>query len=1244
MKATKRRWRTSLAVLLTMACLIGQLGIMPGALVQASEESLAGETMLIPASHNVTAQCVQSVVEGDDSSAQIYVGTTPSNRMSFVSFTVVNGGLEIDDARLKLTVTSTQSGKLAQSIGVYKTSITDLSGYVNTDDFFCTTTGAPLDSFPGDVFAGDVLDLDVSGFIDGPGTYVLALRLLDGTPNSGKTGFGGAANSMEASRPLLTITNGTEVYVPDEEPGDGEPGDGEPSELPEGCEWLIPSNGQRVFDGLDMGVQPGDTVCLEAGERPSTLNLKNFDGAEGSPITFINHGGVFTIDTDVRAEKAAILIEDSSHFIMTGTGIEGVEYGIRLKALAVESGTPYMNGLMIGLRSTDYTIEHVEVFGAGFAGFMMKTDPLAAHVNTQRLTEANPDGFVQRNTIVRNNYVHHTHGEGMYIGHTWHNRLYQNMWAHELHGLRVYDNIIHDTGWDGLQVAAATQDVKVYGNSIKDYALENAGGHGNGLQIGPGMVGDFYNNLIIDGHGGGAGINNQGIGDMRIFNNLVVNPTTTGLISIPKFNGDDPQYTSKRPIHMMHNTFIYPGFREDFSGQSLDGGQAIWFWNNEDANVGNTAYNNLIVHTPLEGGGERAVTDYIETYDSATADPYTGGVVDLYVAGNYLTTDIAAVRFFDPANNDYRLLPDSPVIDAGADLSALPWSNLISTDMLGATRPLGGGYDAGAYESDGEEPELPEVSFTEKFIDVNGEPRSYLVYVPHDYDASRTYPFVVFHHGDGEVLNSGRSNVGTQKDVGIGTAIENSPLLRQSIIYLPQRANGEAQLWVENAQLVADEYNTDPTRWYMTGLSAGGYVTWNWGGKKHEQYAALMPIAGGLSDTSEEQIEKLAQIPIRAYHGNADDIVPLSSSQTPATLVTDAGGDVGLTVYPGVGHNSWDMTYSNEDHMAWLLDQQKEGAYSLEAEASDTSPIANMPVQVTLSFAKPGGYPVSDLYFQGAKQVTVSGYVNGGEVGGSFGGATLTGASTVVTVTFENGSATVPLQLSNGGEQSLVFEIDGALEAASEPLTMTPQEGEAVEAAIYAKNPSHLVGGSDEVNFYVALNGAEGKDTFDGDFTFDETVLEFVRAELAYGDEGLIQSEENNGSVRVIAALLPPVEDAADVELIKLTFRVAEGLASGTDMIVQLDSIWGAANGEDAVAFVIAEGSASILLLDLLSASDLNDSDTVDIADLSIALSYYRAEAGDANWAEASRADLNFDNIVDLTDFSIFMDIILQAD
>ncbi len=136
----------------------------------------------------------------------------------------------------------------------------------------------------------------------------------------------------------------------------------------------------------------------------------------------------------------------------------------------------------------------------------------------------------------------------------------------------------------------------------------------------------------------------------------------------------------------------------------------------------------------------------------------------------------------------------------------------------------------------------------------------------------------------------------------------------------PRGVRWDVDLIAQLTDHVAGTLKIDKRRMYITGLSMGGYATWDLLAKHPKLFAAAVPICGG-GDPAKAAHMKI--VPIWAFHGDQDKTVPLSASQQMVDAVKAAGGDVKLTVYPGVDHNSWSPTYANPEVYAWLLSHQR---------------------------------------------------------------------------------------------------------------------------------------------------------------------------------------------------------------------------------------------------------------------------------------------------------------------------------
>ena len=198
----------------------------------------------------------------------------------------------------------------------------------------------------------------------------------------------------------------------------------------------------------------------------------------------------------------------------------------------------------------------------------------------------------------------------------------------------------------------------------------------------------------------------------------------------------------------------------------------------------------------------------------------------------------------------------------------------------------------------------------------------YLIHLPDDYDADpdRRWPLVLFLHGAGERGSDLES-----------AALHGPPMLADAghefpfILVTPQCS--ESSQWVTELSTLSgllDEVVTahriDPARISVTGLSMGGYGAWSLAVRYPERFAAIAPICGGLWLQSAAPIRNL---PAWAFHGDADDVVPLSATEQIVTELRSLGADVQFTRYPGVGHDSWTETYENPALYDWLLSHRR---------------------------------------------------------------------------------------------------------------------------------------------------------------------------------------------------------------------------------------------------------------------------------------------------------------------------------
>ena len=190
------------------------------------------------------------------------------------------------------------------------------------------------------------------------------------------------------------------------------------------------------------------------------------------------------------------------------------------------------------------------------------------------------------------------------------------------------------------------------------------------------------------------------------------------------------------------------------------------------------------------------------------------------------------------------------------------------------------------------------------------------LYLPPGYAErpEQRWPLIVFLHGSGER----GTELGKVKAHGLPKLIEagqNFP----AIVVSPQCEDGDDWdphlLHAMLASLRA-QWRIDPQRVTATGLSMGGGCCWSWAMSYPKDLAGIAPVCGYGSHI---RLERMRAVPVRAYHGAEDTVVPVAAQKELVSELRAAGGQAELTVYPGVGHDAWNPAYADPALVAWLL-------------------------------------------------------------------------------------------------------------------------------------------------------------------------------------------------------------------------------------------------------------------------------------------------------------------------------------
>lgn len=224
------------------------------------------------------------------------------------------------------------------------------------------------------------------------------------------------------------------------------------------------------------------------------------------------------------------------------------------------------------------------------------------------------------------------------------------------------------------------------------------------------------------------------------------------------------------------------------------------------------------------------------------------------------------------------------------------------------------------------------------YKDAAGKTLPYRILKPEKIESGKTYPLVLFFHGAGErgnnndsQLRHGISTFATPANREKYPCFVVAPQCPANVRWvevdwgllshkMPAEPSMAMTLALKLVDQLAAKLPVDKSRIYVTGISMGGYGTWDAIQRRPDLFAAAMPICGG-GDTAEAP--KLKNIPIWAFHGDKDTVVKPQRTQNMIKAITDAGGKPKMTLYPNVQHDSWTATYANPEVIAWFFSQKK---------------------------------------------------------------------------------------------------------------------------------------------------------------------------------------------------------------------------------------------------------------------------------------------------------------------------------
>jgi predicted peptidase len=228
-------------------------------------------------------------------------------------------------------------------------------------------------------------------------------------------------------------------------------------------------------------------------------------------------------------------------------------------------------------------------------------------------------------------------------------------------------------------------------------------------------------------------------------------------------------------------------------------------------------------------------------------------------------------------------------------------------------------------------------AFNVRVLDDSGRRIFYRVFLPRDFTTAKRWPVIIALHGG---ANRGTDNV-RQIAMGMGPLLREGSANIPAVIVFPQSPDNErgadfSAKIVRILDQTLEEFNGDPKRVYLTGMSYGASLAYDLAYKYPDRFAALVPIAstiqikwttGRMTAPKDSVYRAVAQrvraIPIWVFQGDADELTPVALVRENVKVFQDAGVSVRYTEFPGGKHNVWDRVYRMPELYAWLFAQHR---------------------------------------------------------------------------------------------------------------------------------------------------------------------------------------------------------------------------------------------------------------------------------------------------------------------------------
>jgi predicted peptidase len=216
----------------------------------------------------------------------------------------------------------------------------------------------------------------------------------------------------------------------------------------------------------------------------------------------------------------------------------------------------------------------------------------------------------------------------------------------------------------------------------------------------------------------------------------------------------------------------------------------------------------------------------------------------------------------------------------------------------------------------------------------SGETMQYRLFVPPGYDPAQKYPIVLWLHG---AAGRGSDNVSQLSGGNFpGSHIWTNPEIQHkyhAFVLAPQVdvTKGWARphtntppvairLALETLDQIEKEYSIDRAREYVAGQSMGGEGVWAALSAAPQRFAAAIALCGY---GNAYMLPRVVKVPVWIFQGEEDPVVSVAGMREWVKRLREAGGAPKYTEYPGIGHNVWDVAFTEPHLVEWLFLQHR---------------------------------------------------------------------------------------------------------------------------------------------------------------------------------------------------------------------------------------------------------------------------------------------------------------------------------